>query len=80
MVKAELLIKGQNLKVNLDQVKDRLPKDLVEQLTNNPYGRLVGFKMVDGNSFGLVLKLADGNESWFFEKELSEVLEEKSNQ
>jgi hypothetical protein len=33
----------------------------------------VGYKMVDGNEFGLVVKLNNGEINWFFEKELSEI-------
>ena len=76
MISAEDLVKGQKLKVELDAVKDRLPKKLLNQLTINPYGKLVGYKMVDGNEFGLVLELSNGNKSWFFERELSQASEE----
>jgi len=76
MLKAENLVKGQKLKVELDEVKDRLPKNLINQLVINPYGKLVGYKMVDGNNFGLVLELSNGNKSWFFERELSQASEE----
>ena len=75
MIKAENLVKGQKLKVELDAVKDRLPQTLINQLTINPYGNLVGYKMVDGNDFGLVLELSNGNKVWFFERELSEASE-----
>ena len=72
------LIKGQLLKVELQQVKDRLPKSLVHLLSKNPNGKLVGYKMVDGNQFGLVLELQVGQTQWFFESELSELLENQS--
>tara|TARA_Y100001968_G_C18739156_1_gene428106 strand:+ start:197 stop:427 length:231 start_codon:yes stop_codon:yes gene_type:complete len=65
------LSKGQLLKVDLDQVKDRLSKKLKYSLENDPVGELVGFKMVDGNQFGLVLTFKNGISEWFFEKELS---------
>ena len=73
MIESQNLIEGQTLKVNLDKVRDRLPKNIFEQLTIDPCGKLVGYKMVDGNGFGLVLELSNGNKSWFFEDELSEV-------
>ena len=76
MIQSEKLKKGQTLKVSLAAVKDRLPKKIVKQLTISPYGNLIGYKMVDGNAFGLVLELEDESISWFFENELSEVLEE----
>jgi len=68
------LVKGQQLKVDLEKVGDRLPEDLIKQLKQNPIGILVGFKMVDGNQFGLVLKLCSGKTNWFFEEELSELI------
>ncbi len=67
------LIKGQTLKIDLNQVGDRLPKKLYEEICKNPIGILVGFKMVDGNQFGLVLKLNNSQTHWFFEQELSEI-------
>ena len=65
------LVKGQLLKVDLDKVKDRIPSKLNEQLNSDPVGKLIGWKMVDGNEFGLVLELSDGSINWFFENELS---------
>ena len=65
------LQKGQILKVDLNKVKDRLPEKLNKYLMSYPYGKLVGYKMVDGNQFGLVLELKEGLNQWFFEKELS---------
>ena len=75
MVQAENLEKGQKLKVNLKEVKDRLPRILIKHLTLHPFGKLIGYKMVDGNRFGLVLELSNGSTSWFFENELSESTE-----
>ena len=66
------LVKGQKLRVELEQVRDRLPVKLFKQLTDDPYGKLVGFKMVDGNQFGLALEFFNGLTIWFFEEELSE--------
>ena len=76
MVQAENLVKGQGLKVNLEAVRDRLPKKILEELIKEPYGKLIGYKMVDGNQFGLVLKFKSGSTSWFFESELIEIIEE----
>ena len=65
------LTKGQTLKVEINEVKDRLSEDLVAIIRKEPIVELVGYKMVDGNQFGLVVKLSDGQVNWFFEKELS---------
>ena len=68
------LIKGQTLKVEINEVKDRLPENIVEIIRKDPIVELVGYKMVDGNQFGLVVKLSDGQVNWFFEKELSLIM------
>tara|TARA_B100000941_G_scaffold250737_1_gene197124 strand:+ start:320 stop:547 length:228 start_codon:yes stop_codon:yes gene_type:complete len=67
------LQKGQNLRVEINEVKDRLPKEILEIIRKEPVVELVGYKMVDGNQFGLVVKLTNGVVNWFFEKELSEI-------
>ena len=67
------LQKGQYLRVEINEVKDRLPKNILEIIKKEPVVELVGYKMVDGNQFGLVVKLTNGEINWFFEKELSEI-------
>ena len=68
------LQKGQNLKVEINEVKDRLPHNILEIIKKEPVVELVGYKMVDGNQFGLVVKLMNGEINWFFENELSEIM------
>ena len=68
------LQKGQLLRVEIKEVKDRLPKKIIDKIKNEPVVELVGYKMVDGNQFGLVVKLRNGEVNWFFEKELSEIM------
>ena len=67
------LQKGQLLRVEINEVKDRLPQNILEDIRKEPIVELVGYKMVDGNEFGLVVKLNNGEINWFFEKELSEI-------
>ena len=67
------LQKGQLLEVDLNNLNDRLPADLITKLKKDPHGKLVGYKMVDGNQFGLVVKLNIGVTQWFFEQELTEI-------
>ena len=71
------LNKGQLLKIDINKVKDRIPTKLRDLISKDPFGKLVGYKMVDGNQFGLALKLKGGVISWFFEDELSEVNEKE---
>ena len=68
------LQKGQNLRVEIKEVNDRLPQNILEIIRMDPVVELVGYKMVDGNEFGLVVKLNNGEINWFFEKELSEIM------
>ncbi len=68
------LQKGQNLRVEINKVKDRLPQNILEIIRKQPVVELVGYKMVDGNQFGLVVKLTNGEINWFFENELSEIM------
>tara|TARA_Y100001968_G_scaffold268881_1_gene259472 strand:- start:377 stop:604 length:228 start_codon:yes stop_codon:yes gene_type:complete len=68
------LQKGQNLRVDINEVEDRLPQDILGIIRKDPVVELVGYKMVDGNQFGLVVRLTNGEINWFFEKELSEVM------
>ncbi len=68
------LQKGQNLRVEINEVKDRLPQNILKIINKEPQVELVGYKMVDGNQFGLVVKLWNGEINWFFEKELSEIM------
>ncbi len=70
------LKEGQLLRVDLDKVKDRLPSKLLKRLSQNAIGKLVGYKMVDGNQFGLVLEFETCSSQWFFEDELSEIFQE----
>ena len=69
------LQRGQILRVEINEVKDRLPKNVLEIIKKEPVVELVGYKMVDGNEFGLVVKLKNGEINWFFEKELSETMQ-----
>ena len=68
------LQKGQILRIEINEVKDRLPQNILELIKKEPTVELVGYKMVDGNQFGLVVKLKNGQINWFFDNELSEIM------
>ena len=68
------LKKGQNLRIEIKEVKDRLPQNILEIIEKEPIVELIGYKMVDGNQFGLVVKLSNGKINWFFDNELSEIM------
>ena len=62
---------GSKVRVDLDNLKDRIPTNLVGVLKKDPRGTLVDFKMTDGMGIGVVLELNDGSTSWFFEDEIA---------
>ena len=63
---------GSTVKINLDKVRDRIPSKLLSQLSNNPRGKVLDYKMTDGiGGIGVVVKLSDGSTSWFFEDEVN---------
>ena len=61
---------GSNVRVQVDQVRDRIPGNLLNKLKANPRGKVLDYKMTDGTDIGLVLELSDGTTSWFFNDEI----------
>ena len=61
---------GNSVKVNLDLSKDRLTKEIIEALNDSSIGKISDFRITDGKGIGVVLKLSNGKEQWFFEDEL----------
>ena len=61
---------GSKIKINIDKVKDRIPKKLMDQITSNPKAVITGYKMTDGRSIGLIVKFQSGEENWFFPEEI----------
>ena len=61
---------GNSVKVNLHQSKDRLDKEIIEAINISSIGKIIDFKITDGKGIGVVLKLSDGQEQWFFENEI----------
>ena len=63
---------GSKIKINIERVRDRIPSDLIDQLSQDPRGTVIDYKMTDGRgAIGLVLKMNDGSKHWFFEDEIS---------
>jgi len=62
---------GSRVRVRLDQVRDRIPSNLLKQLSNNPQGKVIDYKMTDGTGIGLILEFSDGSTSWFFPEEIT---------
>ncbi len=66
-----LLKIGSTVQVDLDLVQDRFPEDLVNRLKDNPTGKILDYKMTDGNSIGIVVELSDKSKIWLFDTEVS---------
>ena len=69
---------GNRVKVNLELSKDRLPKKTIEAINNSSECTISDFKITDGKGIGVILRLSNGDEEWFFENEI-EILDEKGN-
>jgi hypothetical protein len=57
-------------KVRVTRVRDRIPAGLVAALKADPTGTVTGFRMTDGTGVGVVVELANGSTSWFFDDEI----------
>lgn len=59
---------GQRVKVR--RIRDRIPGSIVNELKQNPFGTVKGFKMVDGSGIGFIVQFDNNLSTWFFEDEL----------
>ena len=66
---------GNNVRVNLGLTKDRLTKETIEAINISSECTISDFKITDGKGIGVILKLSNGKEEWFFENEI-EILDE----
>ena len=69
---------GASVKVNLDLTRDRLTKETIEAIKMSSKCTISDFKITDGKGIGVILKLSNGKEQWFFENEI-EILDEHGN-
>ena len=69
---------GNTVKVNLESTKDRLNKEIVEAIKISSVATIRDFRITDGKGIGVILKLSNGKEQWFFENEI-DILDENGN-
>ena len=69
---------GNSVQVNLELSKDRLTKETIDAINISSLGRISDFRITDGKGIGVVLKLSNGKEQWFFEDEI-DLLDENGN-
>ena len=66
---------GNSVKVNLKLSKERLNEEIIDAIEISPIGTISDFRITDGKGIGVVLKLSNGKEQWFFENEI-DILDE----
>ena len=69
---------GNSVQVNLELSKDRLTKETIDAINVSSIGKISDFRITDGKGIGVVLKLSNGKEQWFFEDEI-DLLDENGN-
>ena len=69
---------GNYVQVNLELSKDRLNKETIDAINISSLGEISDFKITDGKGIGVVLRLSNGKEQWFFEDEI-DLLDENGN-
>ena len=69
---------GNSVQVNLELSKDRLTKDVIDAINASPVAEISDFRITDGKGIGVILKLSNGKEQWFFEDEI-DLLDENGN-
>jgi len=61
---------GNYVRVNLELSKDRLTKEIIDAIKVSSICKISDFRITDGKGIGVVLKLSNGREEWFFEDEI----------
>ena len=69
---------GDSVEINLELSKDRLTKEIIDAINSSSVGKISDFKITDGKGIGVILKLSNGKEQWFFEDEI-DLLDENGN-
>ena len=69
---------GDSVQINLELSKERLAKEVVDAINVSPVAKISDFRITDGKGIGVILKLANGKEQWFFEDEI-DLIDENGN-
>ena len=69
---------GNSVQINLGLSKDRLSKEVVDAINVSSVAKISDFRITDGKGIGVILKLSNGKEQWFFEDEI-DLLDENGN-
>ena len=69
---------GNSVQINLELSKDRHTKETIDAINVSSLGKISDFRITDGKGIGVILKLSNGKEQWFFEDEI-DLLDENGN-
>ena len=69
---------GNSVRINLEQSKDRLNKEVLDAINISSEAKISDFRITDGKGIGVILQLSNGKEQWFFEDEI-DILDENGN-
>jgi len=69
---------GNFVQINLELSKDRLTKEIIDAINVSSVAKINDFRITDGKGIGVILKLSNGKEQWFFEDEI-DLLDENGN-
>ena len=61
---------GDSVQINLELSKDRLTKEVFDAVNVSSIAKISDFRITDGKGIGVILKLSNGKEQWFFEDEI----------
>ena len=69
---------GNSVQINIKLSKDRLAKEVIDAINVSSIAKISDFRITDGKGIGVILKLSNGKEQWFFEDEI-DLLDENGN-
>ena len=69
---------GDSVQVNIELSRDRLAQEIIDAINLSSIGVITDFRITDGKGIGVVLKLSNGKEQWFFEEEIN-LIDENGN-
>ena len=69
---------GNSVQVNLELSRDRLTRETIDAISVSSVAKISDFRITDGKGIGVILKLSNGKEQWFFEDEI-DLLDENGN-
>tara|TARA_Y100001968_G_C19380797_1_gene730221 strand:- start:616 stop:1005 length:390 start_codon:yes stop_codon:yes gene_type:complete len=69
---------GNFVQINIELSKDRLTKEVIDAINVSSLAKISDFRITDGKGIGVILKLSNGKEQWFFEDEI-DLIDENGN-